>query len=125
MSEISLSPTRREVLAATAAAGAISLLPGTLRAAAASDEIRPFTVSFPQEEIAELRRRVAATRWPDRETVKDDTQGVQFDTMQKLAHYWATDYDWSKMRGTAEGPAALHHRDRRAGHSLHPRALET
>ena len=124
MSEISLSPTRRELLAATAAAGAISLLPGTLRAAAGGDAIRPFTVSFPQEEIAELRRRVAATRWPDRETVKDDTQGVQFDTMQKLANYWATDYDWSKMRGAAERPAALHHRDRRARHPLHPCPLE-
>jgi pimeloyl-ACP methyl ester carboxylesterase len=97
MSEISLSPTRRELLAATAAAGVVSLLPGTLRAAAGGDaSIRPFTVSFPQEEIAELRRRVAATRWPDRETVKDDTQGVQFDTTQKLANYWATDYDWSR-----------------------------
>ena len=96
MSGISLSPTRRELLAATAAAGAISLLPGTLLAAAGDQSIRPFTVSFPKEELTELRRRVAATRWPDRETVKDTSQGVQFDTMQKLAKYWSTDYDWSK-----------------------------
>ena len=75
MSAISLSPTRRELLAATAAAGAISLLPETLRAAAGGDAIRPFTVNFPQEELAELRRRVAATRWPDRETVTDDIAG--------------------------------------------------
>ena len=124
MSAISLSPTRRELLAATAAAGAISLLPGTLRAAAGDNSIRPFTVSFPQEELAELRRRVEATRWPDQETVTDDTQGVQFATMQKLARYWATDYDWRKMRGAAQCPAALHHRDRRARHSFHPCPLE-
>ena len=71
MSATLLSPTRRELLAATAAAGAISMLPGTLRAAAGDDSIRPFTVSFPQEELAELRRRIAATRWPERELVSD------------------------------------------------------
>ena len=66
MSAASLSPTRRELLAATAAAGAISMLPGTLHAAAGGDAIRPFTINIPQEEIDELRRRVAdPTRWPD------------------------------------------------------------
>ena len=97
MSAASLSPARRELLAATAAAGAVSMLPGTLRAAAGGDAIRPFTVNVPQEEITELRRRVAATRWPERETVTDTSQGVQLATMQKLARYWATDYDWRKM----------------------------
>jgi pimeloyl-ACP methyl ester carboxylesterase len=61
-----------------------------------SPAIRPFEVSFPETELTELRRRINATRWPERETVNDESQGVQFDTMQKLAHYWGTDYDWRK-----------------------------
>ena len=59
-------------------------------------EIRPFRVDFPEEELAELRRRVAATRWPERETVTDDSQGVRLAMMQDLARYWATDYDWRR-----------------------------
>jgi pimeloyl-ACP methyl ester carboxylesterase len=97
MSATSLSPTRRELLAATAAAGAISMLPGTLRAAAGGDAIRPFTVSFPQEDLDDLRRRVKATRLPDREPVTDFSQGVPLATVDKLAEYWATDYDWRKV----------------------------
>ena len=57
-------------------------------------EIRPFRVDFPEEEIAELRRRVNATRWPGRETVSDDSQGVRLALMQDLARYWGTGYDW-------------------------------
>ena len=57
-------------------------------------EIRPFRVEFPDAEIAELRRRIAATRWPERETVTDDSQGVRLAIMQDLARYWAADYDW-------------------------------
>jgi len=59
--------------------------------------IRPFHVSFPESELSELRKRIKATRWPDRETVSDATQGVQLATMQALARYWATDYDWRKV----------------------------
>jgi len=59
-------------------------------------EIRPFRVEFPEQEIADLRRRIAATRWPERETVTDDSQGVRLALMQKLAGYWGTDYDWRK-----------------------------
>jgi pimeloyl-ACP methyl ester carboxylesterase len=58
--------------------------------------IRPFRVSFPEADLVDLRRRVAATRWPDKEVVADQSQGVQLATIQKLAHYWATDYDWRK-----------------------------
>ena len=58
--------------------------------------IRPFHVHFPDAELAEMRRRIGATRWPERETVADATQGVQLATMQKLARYWSTDYDWRK-----------------------------
>jgi pimeloyl-ACP methyl ester carboxylesterase len=72
------------------------MLPGTPRAAAGDASIRPFTVSVSQDEITDLRRRIAATRWPDKETVADQSQGVQLATMQKLAGYWATDYDWRK-----------------------------
>lgn len=59
-------------------------------------EIRPFHVNIPDTELADLRRRIKATRWPDREQVADATQGVQLATMQALARYWATDYDWRK-----------------------------
>src|SRR5918994_3893700 len=62
-----------------------------------SSDIRPFNVNVPETELIELRRRINATRWPDRETVTDSSQGVQLATMQKLARYWATDYDWRKV----------------------------
>jgi len=58
--------------------------------------IRPFEVGFPQEELTELRRRVNGTRWPERETVSDDSQGVRLAMMQELARYWGNDYDWGK-----------------------------
>lgn len=59
--------------------------------------VRPFRVDVPEEELTELRRRINATRWPEQETVTDATQGVQLATIQKLARYWATDYDWRKV----------------------------
>src|SRR3984957_5948801 len=59
--------------------------------------IRPFRVNFPDAELVELRNRINATRWPDRETVADQSQGVQLATMQALARYWATEYDWRKV----------------------------
>jgi pimeloyl-ACP methyl ester carboxylesterase len=60
-------------------------------------EIRPFQVEIPDEALADLRRRVAATQWPERETVTDSSQGVPLAPMQELAHYWATEYDWRKV----------------------------
>ena len=63
-----------------------------------SDEsIRPFQVHIPQSQLDDLRRRILATKWPDREIVTDESQGVQLATMQKLAKYWATEYDWRKV----------------------------
>ncbi|GGI12685.1 epoxide hydrolase family protein [Gottfriedia solisilvae] len=59
--------------------------------------IRPFHVNIAEEELIELRRRINATRWPEKETVTDQSQGVQLETIQKLAHYWANEYDWRKM----------------------------
>jgi pimeloyl-ACP methyl ester carboxylesterase len=70
--------------------------------AAGKNAIRPFTVSIPEAELTELRRRIAATRYPERETVADDTQGAQLATIQKLARYWATDYDWRKCEAKLE-----------------------
>jgi pimeloyl-ACP methyl ester carboxylesterase len=61
----------------------------------AEDSIRTLSIGFPQEELDELRRRVRATRWPERETVDDRSQGVQLGTVQALASHWGTDYDWS------------------------------
>jgi pimeloyl-ACP methyl ester carboxylesterase len=89
-------PDRREVLTASAAVAASRLMPTQAHAATTSDAIRSFKVDVPAAELAELRRRINATRWPERETVTDDSQGVQLATIQKLARYWATDYDWRK-----------------------------
>jgi len=100
--------TRRGFLVASATAGVagFAAVADTDGAALASDlpagggagaeAIRPFKVSFTQGDLDDLRRRVATTRWPDRETVGDDTQGVQLATMRALAHYWAGDYDWRR-----------------------------
>jgi hypothetical protein len=62
-----------------------------------SEEIRPFRVEVAQAEIDELRRRLQMTRWPERETVADQTQGVQLATIKELARYWGTDYDFGRF----------------------------
>jgi pimeloyl-ACP methyl ester carboxylesterase len=90
------SPTRRGVLAGSAAAAVISLLP-VGNAQAAGDAIRPFRIAIAEEQLADLRRRIAATRWPDRETVTDRSQGTQLAKLQELVRYWSTDYDWRKL----------------------------
>ncbi|MFL5702207.1 MAG: epoxide hydrolase family protein [Ktedonobacteraceae bacterium] len=59
--------------------------------------VRPFRIDVPEEALTDLRRRIAATRWPDKETVPDPSQGVQLATMQKLARYWGTDYDFRRF----------------------------
>jgi len=61
------------------------------------EAIRPFHVSIPAAKLTDLKRRILATKWPERETVNDRSQGVQLEVMQKLAHYWATGYDWRKV----------------------------
>ena len=65
-------------------------------AASVDTSIRPFRVSMPEAKLTELRRRIRATQWPEKETVTDHSQGVPLATMQKLARYWATEYDWRK-----------------------------
>ena len=67
---------------------------GARQASTDKTAIRPFQVGFPEAELTELRRRVNATRWPERETVTDDSQGVRLAMMQELARYWGTDHDW-------------------------------
>jgi len=69
-------------------------------ASAGADAIKPFHVHFSGETLADLKRRVAATRWPDKEIVPDQSQGVQLATVHKLARYWSTDYDWRKVEAT-------------------------
>ena len=61
-----------------------------------SVEVRPFRVDIPDEALEDLRRRIASVRWPSRELVTDRSQGVQLATIQELARYWATDYDWRR-----------------------------
>ena len=59
--------------------------------------VRPFRVDVPEEDLVDLRRRIAATRWPEMETVADESQGVQLATIQELARYWETDYDFRRF----------------------------
>src|SRR3984885_5318603 len=82
--------------------GAIAMTPTTATQPAinrATDKtaIHPFHVNVPETDLTELRRRINATNWPERETVADASQGVQLATMQALAKYWATSYDWRKV----------------------------
>jgi pimeloyl-ACP methyl ester carboxylesterase len=95
-----VSHDRRQLLSTAAmgiaAAGAASLFAAYPAPAATGDEIRPFRINVPEEPLVDLRRRINATKWPGRETVKDPSQGVQLATIQELARYWATDHDWRK-----------------------------
>jgi hypothetical protein len=108
MSALSLSPNRRNFLAFSAAAGAAGVLSSKLQAETEDGAIRPFRIDVPEEELVNLRQRIAATKWPERETVSDATQGVQLATMRELARYWATDYDWRKVEVRLNGFANRH-----------------
>jgi pimeloyl-ACP methyl ester carboxylesterase len=85
------------VTASIAAAGAASILSTGLAAAAGDDAIRPFRVNISEEQLVDLRRRLNATRWPDRETIADQSQGVPLAGVQELVRYWGADYDWRKF----------------------------
>jgi len=84
-------------LASSAAAGLAGLLSTHASAVTSSEAVEPFHFSASKEALDELRRRVKATKWPERETVGDATQGVQLATAQALARYWSTEYDWRKI----------------------------
>jgi pimeloyl-ACP methyl ester carboxylesterase len=97
MSATSSSLSRRNFLASSAAVGVSSLIATSARAAAEDGSIRPFHVNIPQDQLTDLRRRVLATRWPERETVTDRSQGVQLAKIQEIVRYWGKDYDWRKV----------------------------
>ena len=97
MAALSSSSTRRSFLAASAAAGAAGVISSGSPAATEDKAIRPFQINVPEDALADLRRRIAATRWPDRETVTDESQGVPLSMLQELTRYWAKDYDWRKV----------------------------
>ena len=82
---------------------AASSSPAHSAVAAEGSAIRRFRNNAPEEALAELRKRISATQWPDRETVKDQSQGPQLATMQNLARYWATEYDWRKVEARLNG----------------------
>jgi pimeloyl-ACP methyl ester carboxylesterase len=71
----------------------------TTKTSSAATGIRPFTIEVPEAELDELRERVKAARWPERETVADQSQGVRLDTIRELARYWASEYDWRDVEG--------------------------
>src|SRR5262245_28341291 len=99
MSTVSSSPARRSVLAAPAAALGIAVLAAQCMPTSAAGDaaIRPFQVHVPEAALVDLRRRIADTRWPDKETVTDRAQGNQLGKLQEIVRYWGTDYDWRKV----------------------------
>ena len=96
-----VNPDRRRLLGMAAvgiAASAVNVIPSQLVAATyARDAIRPFRVNIPESQLADLRRRIAATRWPDQETVSDRSQGNQLGNLREIVRYWGKDYDWRKV----------------------------
>ena len=103
MSATTSSPRWRRALVTSALAlvAMASSMPLLLPRAHADDgqAIRPFHVNVPEADLVELRRRVNATRWPDKETVNDQSQGVPEAKLQELVSYWGTSYDWRKVEG--------------------------
>ena len=100
------STTRRRLLTGSVTVGAIGFATSVSAVDMATEQaggaggrgeaIRPFRVAVPEAQLVDLRRRIGATRWPERETVTDASQGVQLATIQALARYWATSHDWRK-----------------------------
>ncbi|MER8972339.1 MULTISPECIES: epoxide hydrolase [unclassified Mesorhizobium] len=117
------SLTRRSLLAASAATGALSLLPAMARASADIEAVHPFRADIPEEAIVDLRRRLATTRWPLRETVTDQSQGVQLAKLQNLLRYWMTDYNWRKVEAKLNAlPMFVTEIDGVAIHFIHVRS---
>jgi pimeloyl-ACP methyl ester carboxylesterase len=94
---LSRSLSRRNFFVGAALAGTAGMLPGSLLAATGDSAIHPFRIHVPDEAIADLKRRLAGTRWPARETVNDFSQGTPLSKMQALVRYWQKDYDWRKV----------------------------
>ena len=87
----------KNILAGTILTGAVIASAGLSAGAQSADAIRVFHVNVPEKTLVDLKRRILATQWPEKENVKDETQGVQLATMQALAKYWATSYNWRKI----------------------------
>lgn len=116
----------RTTLAVAAAgllvSGVLTAVPTTCQADQ-SASIRPFTIHVPQGRLDDLRRRIAATQWPEKETVADESQGVPLATMRELARYWATDYDWRKGEAELNAlPQFITHIDGLDIHFIHIRS---
>ena len=98
-----LATSAAAILATSVAAGALGLLstqvaadPTQQRAATEDTAIRPFRINIPEEALVDLRRRIVATRWPDKETVPDQSQGIQLTKIKPLVEHWGSGYDWRK-----------------------------
>ena len=122
----------KTILASTMIAGAFALQgtasnaqTGSSNEVASTETIRPFQVHIPQADLDDLRRRVLATKWPARETVTDESQGVQLATMQKLASYWANRLRLAKSGGETECLTAIHDHDRWSRYSFYSCSFET
>jgi len=84
-------------MAGGAVAGAMGIMPSTARAQDGGASVRAFQVAIPAAQLVDMKRRVAAVRWPERETVRDDTQGVPTDRLKPIMDYWAGEYDWRAL----------------------------
>jgi pimeloyl-ACP methyl ester carboxylesterase len=122
----------KTILATTLMAGAMAMQDtvsnaqsGTSVKTMAGDAIHPFSVHFSDADLKDLRQRVLATKWPKKEPVSDATQGVQLATIQKLAHYWVTDYDWRKFEAKLNAlPQFITNIDGVDIHFIHVRSKE-
>jgi len=92
-----LMTSRRTFMAGGAVAGAMGIMPSTARAQDGGASVRAFQVAIPAAQLVDMKRRVAAVRWPERETVRDDTQGVPTDRLKPIMDYWAGEYDWRAL----------------------------
>ncbi|RWX16746.1 epoxide hydrolase [Rhizobium hidalgonense] len=125
----SVNLDRRKFLTVTAigiaATGAAGLLPSPSASAATSDEIRPFRVDIPEADLVDLRRRVLATRWPEGETVDDQSQGIKLEKIRPLVAYWGKGYDWRKAEAKLNAlPQFITEIDGLEIHFIHIRSKE-
>ena len=112
-----------EVIPSDGLSRSINSLNSAKSASDDDESVRPFQIKFPDEALLDLRRRIAATKWPERETVSDSTQGVQLATMRELARYWQTDYDWRKVEARLNGlPQFMTNIDGLGIHFIHVRS---
>jgi hypothetical protein len=109
----------------TAAFGIAALAKSEAISGSASGSIRPFRVNVPEDQLIDLRRRLAATRWPTRELVGDRSQGVQLATLRELTRYWTTEYDWRKCEARLNALPQFTTEIDGGEYPLHPRQVPT